>query len=270
MSGPRHWHCRTHVHAYPSSQHVRAPLVPHATHARLRDPSDTALHPRCGRGWVDTTERRAAAKLDRLESELNGYKTNLIKESIRMGHNDLGDFHYARGDLQVPGAGVALRATLTLATTQGAPCVFCCLADDGPLDRGADAPPCRPLRRAHVHSPGGASGTGSRRRLSAVTHWQPALASSLTLGLRTTMFLILNRDCMRVQNAFKCYVRTRDYCTTPKHIVAMCLAVIKCGIEMNNFAHVNNYVQKAEQTPDVAVRIAANRKIGSQCFWYPP
>ncbi len=55
------------------------------------------------------------------------------------------------------------------------------------------------------------------------------------------------------QNAFKCYVRTRDYCTTPKHIVAMCLAVIKCGIEMNNFAHVNNYVQKAEQTPDVAV-----------------
>ncbi len=49
-------------------------------------------------------------------------------------------------------------------------------------------------------------------------------------------------------------MRTRDYCTTPKHIVAMCLAVIKCGIEMNNFAHVNNYVQKAEQTPDVAVR----------------
>jgi len=53
------------------------------------------------RDWVDSTERRAASKLDRLETELNGYKTNLIKESIRMGHNDLGDFYYARGDLQV-------------------------------------------------------------------------------------------------------------------------------------------------------------------------
>ena len=63
-----------------------------------------------------------------------------------------------------------------------------------------------------------------------------------------------------MQNAFKCYVRTRDYCTTPKHIVAMCLAVIKCGIEMNNFAHVNNYVQKAEQTPDVAVRAFGRAK----------
>jgi len=34
-------------------------------------------------------------------AELNVYKSNLIKESIRMGHNELGDFFYARGDLQV-------------------------------------------------------------------------------------------------------------------------------------------------------------------------
>ena len=59
------------------------------------------------RDWVDATERRAASKVDSLETELNGYKTNLIKESIRMGHNDLGDFYYARGDLQV--RGTALR-----------------------------------------------------------------------------------------------------------------------------------------------------------------
>ena len=55
---------------------------------------------RC-RDWVDATERKAAAKLERLDNELNGYKSNLIKESIRMGHNDMGDFYYARGDLQV-------------------------------------------------------------------------------------------------------------------------------------------------------------------------
>ncbi len=39
----------------------------------------------------------------KLESDLVSYKNNLVKESIRMGHNDLGDFHYSRGDLQVGG-----------------------------------------------------------------------------------------------------------------------------------------------------------------------
>ena len=29
-----------------------------------------------------------------LDAELNGYKTNMIKESIRMGHNDLGGALY--------------------------------------------------------------------------------------------------------------------------------------------------------------------------------
>jgi COP9 signalosome complex subunit 1 len=38
--------------------------------------------------------------LDQLEGLLTGYKTKLIKESIRMGQNDLGDFYYERGDLQ--------------------------------------------------------------------------------------------------------------------------------------------------------------------------
>ena len=53
------------------------------------------------RSYVDAADRRAAGRQERLESELHGFKTNLIKESIRMGHNDLGDFFYGRGDLQV-------------------------------------------------------------------------------------------------------------------------------------------------------------------------
>lgn len=56
------------------------------------------------------------------------------------------------------------------------------------------------------------------------------------------------------QAAFTSYVRTRDYCSTPKHILAMCLNVIKVSIEMGNYVHVSNYVQKAEQVPDVQVR----------------
>lgn len=52
-----------------------------------------------------------------------------------------------------------------------------------------------------------------------------------------------------LNSALKCYVRTRDYCTTPQHIIEMCLNVIKVNIEMNNYAHVLNYVGKAEQNP---------------------
>ncbi|XP_072962986.1 COP9 signalosome complex subunit 1 isoform X2 [Typha angustifolia] len=101
--------------------------------------------------WADMIDRRAELRKEKLENELNGYKTNLIKESIRMGYNDFGDFYYAHGQLG---------------------------------------------------------------------------------------------------DAFKNYVRTRDYCTTSKHIIQMCLNVILVGIELGQFMHVSNYVSKAEQTPD--------------------
>ena len=56
-----------------------------------------------------------------------------------------------------------------------------------------------------------------------------------------------------MQNAFKSYVRTRDYCTTGKHVIQMCLNVIKVSIELGNYVHVNNYISKAEQTAEVQV-----------------
>ena len=106
----------------------------------------------CDAAWVEQVDRRTAQKQDKLESELNGYKANLIKESIRMGHTFLGEFFYEKGDLNA---------------------------------------------------------------------------------------------------ALKCYIRTRDYCTTSKHIITMCLNVIKVSLELENYLHVLNYVQKGEQTPDV-------------------
>jgi aerobic-type carbon monoxide dehydrogenase small subunit (CoxS/CutS family) len=48
-------------------------------------------------------------------------------------------------------------------------------------------------------------------------------------------------------------VRTRDYCTTPKHIITMCLNAVRVAVEMSNFMHVSNYVSKAEQTPGTKV-----------------
>ena len=54
----------------------------------------------------------------------------------------------------------------------------------------------------------------------------------------------------QLSDAFKSYIRTRDYCTTSKHIVQMCMNVILVSIELGQYAHVSNYVSKAEQTPD--------------------
>ncbi|KAM0902280.1 hypothetical protein ACQ4PT_019338 [Festuca glaucescens] len=59
------------------------------------------LGPRYGvdQAWSDAVERRSLARKEELDTELNDYKTNLIKDSIRMGYNNIGDFHYARGPL---------------------------------------------------------------------------------------------------------------------------------------------------------------------------
>ena len=63
--------------------------------------------------------------------------------------------------------------------------------------------------------------------------------------------LMAQHLCM--QNAFKCYLRTRDYCTTSKHILSMCLNVVRVSFAMSNYLNVTNYVQKAEATPDSTV-----------------
>ncbi|XP_071445855.1 COP9 signalosome complex subunit 1 [Hetaerina americana] len=101
--------------------------------------------------WVDTKSKKAALKLEKLDSDLKNYKSNSIKESIRRGHDDLGD-HYL--------------------------------------------------------------------------------------------------DCGDLSNALKCYSRARDYCTSGKHVVNMCLNVIKVSVYLQNWSHVLSYVNKAEATPD--------------------
>ncbi|KAK6506523.1 hypothetical protein TWF506_011429 [Arthrobotrys conoides] len=49
--------------------------------------------------WIEKTTRDVKQKTDRLEAELKSYKNNMIKESIRIGHKDLGDHFYTTGDL---------------------------------------------------------------------------------------------------------------------------------------------------------------------------
>eukprot|EP00803_Ostreobium_quekettii_P008074 evm.model.scf_194.2 EVM.evm.TU.scf_194.2 scf_194:11876-18216(-) len=50
--------------------------------------------------WVERTSQQAVSHQEELEQNLHTYKTNLIKESIRMGYKDLGNFYYEHGMLQ--------------------------------------------------------------------------------------------------------------------------------------------------------------------------
>ena len=101
--------------------------------------------------WIENKTKKAALKLEKLDTDLKNYKSNSIKESIRRGHDDLGD-HYL--------------------------------------------------------------------------------------------------DCGDLSNALKCYSRSRDYCTSGKHVLNMCLNVIKVSIYLQNWSHVLTYVAKAEGTPE--------------------
>lgn len=101
--------------------------------------------------WIDQRSKRATAKLEKLDNDLKNFKSNSIKESIRRGHDDLGDHYLDMGDLN---------------------------------------------------------------------------------------------------NALKCYIRSRDYCTNSKHILNMCLNVIKISIYLKNWSFVSSYVLKAESNQD--------------------
>ncbi|KAI5801194.1 26S proteasome subunit RPN7-domain-containing protein [Geopyxis carbonaria] len=49
--------------------------------------------------WAEKTARKNASEAEKIENTLKSYKHNLIKESIRMGHEDLGNHYYACGEL---------------------------------------------------------------------------------------------------------------------------------------------------------------------------
>jgi len=103
------------------------------------------------REWIEVRNKKAALKLEKLDTDLKNYKSNSIKESIRRGHDDLGD-HFL--------------------------------------------------------------------------------------------------DCGDLANALKCYSRARDYCTSGRHVVNMCVNVIKVSVYLQNWSHVVSYVNKAMATPD--------------------
>ncbi|KAK2119463.1 cop9 signalosome complex subunit, partial [Saguinus oedipus] len=49
--------------------------------------------------WVEAMRKKALLKLEKLDTDLKNYKGNSIKESIRRGHDNLGDHYLDCGDL---------------------------------------------------------------------------------------------------------------------------------------------------------------------------
>ncbi|KAF6017632.1 GPS1 [Bugula neritina] len=82
------------VHRKLSESITSGSMLPDALAGLVRNvpPLDTA--------WIDTTAKRAAQKLEKLDIDLKNYRGNSIKESIRRAQDDLGDHHLDCGDLQ--------------------------------------------------------------------------------------------------------------------------------------------------------------------------
>ena len=102
--------------------------------------------------WFQMAEVKAHSKSERLSQELENAKSMLVKEAVRVGHNDLAEHYYVLGE---------------------------------------------------------------------------------------------------VQYAFRIWVRSRDYCSTSKHMSTMCLNVLKVTAEMSSWVHAQSYISKAEQLMEV-------------------
>lgn len=50
--------------------------------------------------------------------------------------------------------------------------------------------------------------------------------------------------------ALKNYLRTRDYASTPRHMLGTCLGVLRCALASSNYTHVLDYARKVEGLPE--------------------
>ncbi|KAI8069194.1 26S proteasome subunit RPN7-domain-containing protein [Gongronella butleri] len=111
--------------------------------------------------WRETTLKQNKARLDQLEAELKTYRTNMVKESIRVAQGKLGDYYFDVGNMN---------------------------------------------------------------------------------------------------DAFRHYSKTREFCTTSKHMVDLCFNMIKVHVESEQYHHLASYVARAEvipQLPDKVNTLAA-------------
>eukprot|EP00794_Sanderia_malayensis_P008909 gene8908-9861_t len=64
---------------------------------QLQPPQQQVISP-ADLNWIEATENRAQTKLEKLDTDMKFFKNNSIKESIRRGHDDIGDHYLDCGD----------------------------------------------------------------------------------------------------------------------------------------------------------------------------
>lgn len=72
-------------------------------------------------------------------------------------------------------------------------------------------------------------------------------------------------DCGDLSNALKCYSRARDYCTSAKHVINMCLNVIKVAREVGAGAGAEEVAPRLSHPAHLATRSVFTCKIGLMC-----
>jgi|SRR5579862_6388093 COP9 signalosome complex subunit 1 len=74
--------------------------------------------------------------------------------------------------------------------------------------------------------------------------------------------------CGDYENSLKCYMRIRDYCTSPKHLLDQCMDAINVGFQMRNFSTVQAYISKAQNAPDGPDKAAISSKLKASAALY--
>lgn len=180
-------------------------------------------------------ERAAAAQQDRLESELSSFKTNLIKAGQagrRAGSRaSLTDYAEPGGAAWLPSAQAATTAPATADLA---------LPLQESIRMGHNDLGSFYYRRGDltVRQPVPQEPPAQQRctaRALAVASRPVPNASHLPLSISRCLPSMHFRapspaNPSNTQNAFKNYMRARDYCTSPHHVLAMCLAVIRTSI----------------------------------------
>eukprot|EP00002_Diphylleia_rotans_P017584 TRINITY_DN3410_c0_g3_i10.p1 TRINITY_DN3410_c0_g3~~TRINITY_DN3410_c0_g3_i10.p1 ORF type:complete len:410 (+),score=83.93 TRINITY_DN3410_c0_g3_i10:46-1275(+) len=62
-----------------------------------------------------------------------------------------------------------------------------------------------------------------------------------------------------LQSALRWYMKTKDYCTTSKHILSNHMMVIQVSLDLGHMTNVTTYVNRAEQTGDQLDNVTASR-----------
>ncbi|EDV27721.1 uncharacterized protein TRIADDRAFT_53707 [Trichoplax adhaerens] len=58
-------------------------------------------------------------------------------------------------------------------------------------------------------------------------------------------------SCGEISLSLQSFIRARDYCTSPRHIINMCISVIKTSIQQKSWTNVLSYASKAESIPEL-------------------